>query len=78
MIRTRLPASICLSLSLVLAACSSNAETVVTGESTLTTKAMAGTTLAADITGPTPVIVDYSPTVSDVGGILYLLSNPEV
>lgn len=76
--RIRLSASICLSLSLVLAACSSNAETVVTGESTSTTKAMAGTTLAADITGPTPVIVDYSPTVSDVGGLLYLLSNPEV
>ena len=76
--RIRSSASICLSLSLVLAACSSNAETVVTGESTSTTKAMAGTTLAADITGPTPVIVDYSPTVSDVGGLLYLLSNPEV
>ncbi len=27
---------------------------------------------------PTPVIVDYSPTVSDVGGLMYLLSNPEV
>ena len=78
MTHIRLSASICLSLSLVLAACSSNAETVVTGESTSTTKAMAGTTLAADTTGPTPVIVDYSPTVSDVGGLLYLLSNPEV
>jgi pyrimidine-specific ribonucleoside hydrolase len=32
------------------------------------------------ITGdePIPVIVDYSPTVSDVGGLLYLLSHPGV
>jgi len=78
MTRIRLSASICLSLSLVLAACSSNAETAVTSEGAVTTKAMAGTTVAADATGPTPVIVDYSPTVSDVGGLLYLLSNPEV
>lgn len=27
---------------------------------------------------PRPVIVDYSPTVSDVGALLYLLSNPDV
>jgi inosine-uridine nucleoside N-ribohydrolase len=27
---------------------------------------------------PVPVIVDYSPTVSDVGGLMYLLSNPAV
>ncbi len=31
-----------------------------------------------DSTQPTPVIVDYSPTVSDVGALLYLLSNPNV
>lgn len=37
------------------------------------------TTTGVDVVyGPTPVIVDYSPTVSDVGGLLYLLSHPDV
>jgi inosine-uridine nucleoside N-ribohydrolase len=44
------------------------------------TTAPAGTTStgAVEEEGPTPVIVDYSPTVSDVGGLLYLLAHPGV
>ena len=34
--------------------------------------------VAVDLSGPTPVIVDYSPTVSDVGGLMYLLAHPDV
>ncbi|MDJ0925099.1 MAG: nucleoside hydrolase [Acidimicrobiia bacterium] len=33
---------------------------------------------AEEETGPIPVIVDYSPTVSDVGALIYLLSHPNV
>ena len=36
------------------------------------------TAVTADLSGPTPVIVDYSPTVSDVGGLMYLLAHPDV
>ena len=28
--------------------------------------------------GPTPVVLDYSPTVSDAGALLYLAANPDV
>jgi len=34
------------------------------------------TTVVSAEDEPIPVIVDYSPTVSDVGGLMYLLSNP--
>ncbi|MDC3402459.1 nucleoside hydrolase [bacterium] len=44
---------------------------------TATTTAAAATTEGDDGV-PVPVIVDYSPTVSDVGGFLYLLSDPDV
>ena len=33
---------------------------------------------ASDDVGPIPVVVDYSPTVSDVGALTYLLAHPEV
>jgi inosine-uridine nucleoside N-ribohydrolase len=36
------------------------------------------TAAAVDSSGPTLVIVDYSPTVSDVGGLMYLLAHPDV
>jgi pyrimidine-specific ribonucleoside hydrolase len=36
------------------------------------------TAVTVDLSGPTPVIVDYSPTVSDVGGLMYLLAHPDV
>jgi inosine-uridine nucleoside N-ribohydrolase len=42
------------------------------------TSAPAATTTGAETGVPIPVIVDYSPTVSDVGGFLYLLSDPAV
>ncbi len=34
--------------------------------------------LRSESNGPQPVIADYSPTVSDVGGLMYLLLNPDV
>ena len=36
------------------------------------------TTVTFDPSRRTPVIVDYSPTVSDVGGLMYLLAHPDV
>ena len=48
----------------------------VTPETTITapTRTSTSSSLAS---GPKRVIVDYSPTVSDVGGLLYLLSHPD-
>ncbi len=40
--------------------------------------AWTGIRLGNEPAGPIPVIADYSPTVSDVGGLMYLLLNPEV
>lgn len=61
-------------LGLLAAACSDNtATTTTTGPAATTT-----TTTASPATGPTPVVVDYSPTVSDVGGLVYLLAHPDV
>lgn len=34
--------------------------------------------VATELSGPISVIVDYSPTVSDVGGLMYLLAHPNV
>lgn len=49
-------------------------------EPTTTSLAAAGSTVASSpgSSERLPVIVDYSPTVSDVGALLYLLSHPEV
>ncbi len=63
-------------LSVVVSACVSSAEdaTTTSGVGALSTS----TAVTVDSSGPTLVIVDYSPTVSDVGGLMYLLSHPDV
>ncbi|MCZ6505553.1 MAG: hypothetical protein O6834_06195, partial [Actinobacteria bacterium] len=63
-------------LSLAVSACASSSEdaTTTSGIDVSTTS----TAVTADLSGPTPVIVDYSPTVSDVGGLMYLLAHPDV
>lgn len=63
-------------LSVVVSACSSSGE-----DATTTTRlAPPSTSTAAGVESsyPIPVVVDYSPTVSDVGGLLYLLAHPDV
>lgn len=67
-----------LALSSVVSACDQ-----ITVETTATSEpppgAVTTTTIAPiDTSGPIPVIVDYSPTVSDVGGLMYLLAHPDV
>ena len=65
-----------LALSVVVAACASVSE-----DSTTTSgieASIRSTAVTVDLSGPTPVIVDYSPTVSDVGGLMYLLAHPDV
>jgi inosine-uridine nucleoside N-ribohydrolase len=62
-------------LSVVVSACVSSAEdTTTSGVGALSTS----TAVTVDSSGPTLVIVDYSPTVSDVGGLMYLLSHPDI
>ena len=71
-------AAVAVTLALVLAACdSSEVETTTTTTAATETSTTSSTTQAAEA-GQTPVIVDYSPTVSDVGGLMYLLSHPDV
>lgn len=67
-----------LALSSVVSACDQ-----ITVETTTTSEAPPGvdtttTTAPIDTSGPIPVIVDYSPTVSDIGGLMYLLAHPDV
>jgi pyrimidine-specific ribonucleoside hydrolase len=65
-----------LTLGMVAAACSDD-----TAPTTIAEKPPDGgpsLTTATVPTGPKPVIVDYSPTVSDVGGFLFLLAHPGV
>lgn len=58
----------------MVSACVSSAEdTTTSGEASPTS-----TTVTSEPSGPTPVIVDYSPTVSDVGGLMYLLAHRDV
>lgn len=62
-------------MSVVVSACSSTEEaTTATRVASLSTSTMAG----VDSLNPIPVVVDYSPTVSDVGGLMYLLAHPDV
>ncbi len=68
-------AAVAATFALLLVACDSSAETTTTTKIEVSTTS--STTQAAEA-GPTPVIVDYSPTVSDVGGLMYLLSHPDV
>lgn len=66
-----------LALSVVVAACG---PTTVDTTTTAEAPPVDATTTPAPIeaTGPIPVIVDYSPTVSDVGGLMYLLAHPDI
>jgi inosine-uridine nucleoside N-ribohydrolase len=57
----------------LITSCTSQ-DTVATGPQA--SPAVTPTTVAPAGGEPIPVIVDYSPTVSDVGGLMYLLSNP--
>ena len=67
-----------LALSVVAAACD-NITVETTSTSQVSPDTSTTTTAAAiDPSGPVPVIVDYSPTVSDVGGLMYLLAHPDV
>ncbi|MFB3044045.1 MAG: hypothetical protein ACE1Y9_01035, partial [Acidimicrobiia bacterium] len=63
-------------LSLAVSACASSSEDTTTTSSI--DVSTTSTAVTADLSGPTPVIVDYSPTVSDVGGLMYLLAHPDV
>ena len=74
-----------LSLVMIGAACTApddTADTTVppptTAGETTTSTAGTTTTLAPIQTDGIPVILDYSPTVSDVGALLYLLNHPDV
>ena len=65
-------------LSFLAYACApTTVETTSTSEATSNVTTTTGV-VAVDTSGPTPVIVDYSPTVSDVGGLMYLLAHPRV
>ena len=65
-----------LAMSVVVSACnSSSVDTTTTSSMESSTTS---TAVTVDLSGPTPVIVDYSPTVSDVGGLMYLLAHPDV
>jgi inosine-uridine nucleoside N-ribohydrolase len=57
----------------LITSCTSQ-DNVTTGPQT--SPAVTPTTVGSAEGEPIPVIVDYSPTVSDVGGLMYLLSNP--
>jgi pyrimidine-specific ribonucleoside hydrolase len=75
MSRYRPVGTVVIALGLLLAACDSSGATTTT---TVEIAASTSTSAAAVEAGPTPVIVDYSPTVSDVGGLMYLLAHPDV
>lgn len=75
MCRYRPVGAVVIALGLLLAACNSSGATTTT---TVEVAASTSTSTAAVEAGPTPVIVDYSPTVSDVGGLMYLLAHPDV
>ena len=63
-------------VALLASACSS--ETAGPSSTTGPPAVASSTAVPATVDAPQPVIVDYSPTVSDVGGLLYLLSHPAV
>jgi hypothetical protein len=56
-----------------LSGCSSEASAPVDG-----TSATTGAERAQAAVDPIPVVVDYSPTVSDVDALLFLAANPHV
>jgi catechol 2,3-dioxygenase-like lactoylglutathione lyase family enzyme len=65
--------ALCVGTALALTACASAEPAAST-----TNSPPQEAPVTTDTDGPIPVIVDYSPTVSDVGGFLYLLSHPGV
>lgn len=65
-------------LSVLVSACGSSAETTTTLGVEASPTSTTSTTVTGDLSGRIPVIVDYSPTVSDVGGLMYLLAHPDV
>jgi hypothetical protein len=54
-------------MAMVVSACGGSGSTSATGS-----------TVVIGGSAPMSVIVDYSPTVSDVGGLVYLLAHPSV
>ncbi len=63
-------------LSVVVSACASSSEDTTT--TSVVEASTTSTAVTVDLSGPIQVIVDYSPTVSDVGGLMYLLAHPDV
>ena len=63
-------------LTLVAAACSSSGLSPSTSTQPAASPPLSG--VDSGVVARHPVIVDYSPTVSDVGALLYLLSHPGV
>lgn len=68
--------SVLLTLALLAAACSEDTAVKTTVDEPPGSVPEVATTTSA--VGPKLVIVDYSPTVSDVAGFLYLLAHPDV
>jgi inosine-uridine nucleoside N-ribohydrolase len=65
-------------LTLAAAACTSQGSAPSTSSTQPPLSTSPSSTVASDVAVRQPVIVDYSPTVSDVGALLYLLSHPDV
>ena len=65
-------------LSVVVSACASSADTTTTLGVEASPTSPSSTIVTGGFSGRIPVIVDYSPTVSDVGGLMYLLAHPDV
>lgn len=69
---------IAIALGLLLAACSSGPAATTTTTEASGIDSSPVSVASAGTAGPIPVIIDYSPTVSDVGGLMYLLAHPDV
>ena len=79
----RIPIAVAV-IAMVGVACSGDVSTTSsvpasTAQPTAMTTSSTAAEQSGDLpSGPRPVILDYSPTVSDVGALLYLLSHPDV
>jgi inosine-uridine nucleoside N-ribohydrolase len=81
MTRSRIRTRVIVAALLASVACTgetATSEPLTTSTVATTTTERATSTEAPANEGHTPVILDYSPTVSDVGALLYLLSEPTV
>lgn len=67
-----------IALVLPVTACASDDPEPIDSLSTSTVHESSSVSPTDGLDGPTPVIVDYSPTVSDVAGLMYLLAHPDV